>query len=54
MLDDNRRKAVAAVRDFCHRVNLPAVSLPRHPVILTKPGAEIFLDALDRRRCSGL
>ena len=32
MLDDNRRKAVAAISDFSHRVSLPAISLPSQPV----------------------
>jgi hypothetical protein len=30
VLDDHRRKAVAAIRDFSHRASLPAVSLPSH------------------------
>ena len=35
MLDDHRRNAVAAIRDFGHRVSLPAASLPGYSVILT-------------------
>jgi hypothetical protein len=35
VLDDDRGKAMAAVLDFCHRVNLSATSRPGHPVILT-------------------
>src|SRR6516162_7580897 len=38
MLDDHRRKAVAAVGYFSHRGSLPMVSPPSYPVILTKPG----------------
>ena len=30
VLDDHRRKAVAAIRDFSHRASLPVVSLPSH------------------------
>jgi hypothetical protein len=30
MLDDYRRKAVAAVGDFRHRLSLPMVALPSH------------------------
>jgi len=37
MLDDHRRKAVAAVGDFSHRASLPSASLPGYPVNLTKP-----------------
>jgi hypothetical protein len=37
MLDDHRRKAVAAVGDFSHRASLPSASLPSYPVTLTKP-----------------
>src|SRR5262252_2880523 len=37
MLDDYRRKAVAAIGDFGHRASLPSVLLPSYPVILTKP-----------------
>jgi|SRR6516162_8223313 len=37
MLDDHRRKAVAAVRDFGHRASLSLASLAGYPVILTSP-----------------
>jgi hypothetical protein len=37
MLDDNRRKTVAAIGHVSHRVSLPATSDPGHPVILTMP-----------------
>ena len=37
VLDDQRRKAVAAVGNFSHRPSLSAVSPPSYPVILTKP-----------------
>src|SRR5271170_5409667 len=37
MLNDNRRKAVAAVSNFCHRVSLTVTALSRQPVILTRP-----------------
>ena len=39
MLDDHRRKAVAAVRYFSHHDSLPRVSPPSYPVILTRPSA---------------
>jgi CRP-like cAMP-binding protein len=48
MLDDHRWKAVAAVRDFSHRVSLPSASLPGYPVKLTKP-----LATLGRGACFG-
>jgi hypothetical protein len=32
MLDDHRRKAVAAVGDFGHRASLPSASFPSYPV----------------------
>ena len=35
MLDDRRRKAVAAIGDLDHRASLPLASLPGYPVILT-------------------
>jgi hypothetical protein len=42
MLDDHRRKAVAAVGDFSHRASLPSASL------LTKPtgmfGSAVFVE----------
>jgi hypothetical protein len=37
VLDDNRRKTVAAIRNFSHRASVPATSLPSHIVILTMP-----------------
>ena len=37
MLNDHRRKAVAAVGDFGHRVSVPAAAPPSYLVILTKP-----------------
>jgi hypothetical protein len=37
MLNDHRRKAVAAVGDFSHCLSLPVVSPPNYPVILTIP-----------------
>jgi hypothetical protein len=37
MLDDHRRKAVAAVGYFSHRASLPSAALLGYPVILTKP-----------------
>jgi hypothetical protein len=37
MLDDNRRKAVAAILDFNQRVSLPATFPPSQSVNLTKP-----------------
>jgi hypothetical protein len=49
MLDDNRRKTVAAIGDVSHRVSLPATSVPGHPVILTMPDAVMAL-ARDRAR----
>jgi hypothetical protein len=39
MLNDHRRKAVAAVGDFGHRVSVPAAAPPNYLVILTKPEA---------------
>jgi hypothetical protein len=39
VVDDNRWKAVAAVREFGHRHCLPATSLPGQLVTLTKPAA---------------
>ena len=50
MLDDHRRKAVAAVGDFSHRTSLPVVSLPSHPVILTKQPEALRRVGLNRRR----
>jgi hypothetical protein len=35
MLDDHRRKAVAAIGDFGHRASLPSASPPGYSVILT-------------------
>ena len=40
MLDDHRRKAVAAIGDFGHRASLPSASFPSYPVTLTKPRAQ--------------
>jgi hypothetical protein len=37
MLNDNRRKAVAVVREFGHPESLPVTSLPSQPVNLTMP-----------------
>jgi hypothetical protein len=37
VLDDRRRKAVAAVGDFSHRASVPSASLPSYPVTLKKP-----------------
>src|SRR5271155_646685 len=37
VLDNYRRKAVAAVGDFSHRASVPSASLPDYPVKLTKP-----------------
>ena len=42
MLDDYRRKAVAAIGDFGHRASLPAASLRSYPVTLTRPMQAIF------------
>src|SRR6516165_7134480 len=42
MLDDHRRKAVAAIGDFGHRASLPAASLRSYPVTLTRPMQAIF------------
>jgi hypothetical protein len=42
-LDDNRRKAVTAVRNFNHRASLPATSLPSHLVILTMPASAVAI-----------
>jgi hypothetical protein len=48
MLDDHRRKAVAAVRDFGHRTSLPWALSPGYPVKLTKPpAAEATISAGD-------
>jgi hypothetical protein len=41
MLDDHRRKAVAAVGDFGHRASLPSASLPSYSVTLTKPREQL-------------
>jgi len=32
VLDDHRRKVMAAIGDFSHRTNLPSASLPGYPV----------------------
>ena len=37
MLDDHRRKAVAAIGDSDHRASLPSALLPSHAVTQTKP-----------------
>ena len=37
MLDNHRRKAVAAVRDFSHRASVAPAWLLSYPVTLTKP-----------------
>src|SRR6516225_5593701 len=42
MLDDDRRKAMAAVGYLGHRASLPMVSPPSYPVILTKPRDDIL------------
>jgi hypothetical protein len=36
MLDDYRRKAVAAIGHFDHRGSLPSFSCPSYPITLTK------------------
>src|SRR5262245_13391512 len=41
MLDDHRRKAVAAVGDFGDRASLASASLPSYPVTLTKPTGRV-------------
>jgi len=46
MLDDHRRKAVAAVRNFSHRTSLSAASLSSYPVILTTPSSLLVVCAL--------
>ena len=43
MLNDRRRKAVAAVGDFSHRASLAPASPPSYPVTLTKARSRISL-----------
>src|SRR5271167_1914103 len=50
MLDDHRRKAVAAVGYLSHRASLPMVSPPSYPVILTKPARGMFQPGMEAKR----
>jgi hypothetical protein len=43
VLDDHRRKAVAAIRDFSHRHRLLSASLPSYTVTLTMPSKGMYV-----------